>query len=81
MVKKFVKNTRLTSTLPSKAFTPQPMGIIQKRAVKASPTNQGITSRDTANIRLNNRKVPLNPLTPNKPRSGNFATRLRVAGF
>ncbi len=81
MVKKFVTNTRLTSTLPSTAFTVQGQGIIQKRFLKASPTNQGITQRNTQNIRLNNRKVPLNPLTPNKPRSGNFATRLRVAGF
>jgi len=76
MVKKFVKSTKLTSKLASSAFT-----VPASRALRASPTNQGITQRNTRNIRLNNRAVPLNPRAPlNKPRAGNFGTK-RLAGF
>jgi len=81
LVKKFLKSTRLTSKRPSVAFTPQGTGFIEKRLIKGSPTNQGITQRNTQNIRLANRAVPLNPRFKGKPRSGNFGTRLRRAGF
>ena len=81
MVKKFVKSTRLTSKLPSTAFTVPVSSRLERRMIRASPTNQGITQRDTKNIRLNNRAVPLNPNAPPfKPRSGNFGTK-RLAGF
>jgi len=80
MVKKFLKSTRLTSKKPSVAFTPQGQGIVEKRLLKGDPTNQGITQRNTQNIRLNNRAVPLNPNFRGKPRAGNFGTK-RLAGF
>jgi len=80
MVKKFLKSTRLTSKRPSVAFTPQGRGFIEKRFLKESNTNQGITQRNTQNIRLNNRAVPLNPNFKGKPRAGNFGTK-RLAGF
>ena len=81
MVQKFVENTRLTSKKPSVAFTPQPTTRFQRRAVKLSDTNQGITQRNTQNIRLANRAVPLNPMFRGKPRSGNFGITTRTAGF
>jgi len=81
MVQKFVKSTRLTSKRPSVAFTPQGRGFIEKRIIQRSSTNQGITQRNTQNIRLNNRAVPLNPKFKGKPRAGNFGTRLRKGGF
>jgi len=80
MVKKFVTNTTLTSKKPSTAFTPQGTGIIESRLLRASPKNQGITQRNTQNIRLNNRAVPLNPKFKGRPRAGNFGTK-RLAGF
>jgi len=80
MTKKFVTNTRLTSKKPSVAFTPQGTGFLERRLLKASPKNQGITQRNTENIRLNNRAVPLNPRFKGKPRAGNFGTK-RLAGF
>ena len=80
MVKKFVTSTRLTSKKPSTAFTPQGRGFIERQLIKRSPTNQGITQRNTQNIRLNNRAVPLNPSFKGKPRAGNFGTK-RLAGF
>ena len=81
MVKKFLKSTRLTTKLPSTAFTVPASRGLEKRMLRVSPTNQGITQRDTRNIRLNNRAVPLNPKAPPfKPRAGNFGTK-RLAGF
>lgn len=73
MVKKFIKNTTMTSRKPSVAFT------APKRPLNPQ-VNQGVTSNQQ-NIRLNNRAVPLNPNAPPfKPRSGNFGTK-RVKGI
>lgn len=76
MVKKFVFSTTLTSKLPSTAFTP----VKKTMALRNSPTNQAITQRNTQNIRINNRAVPLNPKFKGKPRAGNFGTK-RLAGL
>jgi len=80
LVKKFVKSTRLTSKLPSSAFTVPARRGLERKILRVSPTNQGITPRDLTNIRLNNRAVPLNPKFKGKPRAGNFGTK-RLAGF
>jgi len=72
VVKKFVKNSMITSTKPSVAFT-------APRKPLNPNINQGITP-NVSEIRLNNRSVPLNPLLKNKPRSGNFGTK-RLVGF
>ena len=80
MVKKFIKSTRLTSKRPSVAFTPQGKEFIEKRVLKEYNKNQGINKRNTQNIHLNNRAVPLNPNFKGKPRAGTFGTK-RLAGF
>lgn len=78
MVKKFLKNTTMTSTKKSVAFTPQ---IPSKLGIKLSGAQPQGVSMQGKTIRLNNRAVPLNPNAPvNKPRSGNFGTK-RLVGF
>ena len=73
MVKKFIKNTTMTSTKPSVAFT-------APKAPLNPQVRQGITP-NLSKIRLNNRAVPLNPNAPPfKPRSGNFGTK-RIRGI
>ena len=78
MVKKFIKNTTMTSTRPSTAFTVQ---IPSKLGLKIGvTTSQGLTPISKT-IRLNNRAVPLNPNAPLvDPRAGNFGTK-RLVGF
>ncbi len=78
MVKKFLKNTAMTSTKPSVAFTAQ---IPSKLGLKIGVSKaQGLTPVSQT-IRLNNRAVPLNPNAPLKaPRAGNFGTK-RLKGF
>ena len=78
MVKKFIKNTTMTSTRPSVAFT---VPKVSKLSKIASPIQaQGVTQRGKI-IRLNNRAVPLNPKAPlNNARAGNFGTK-RLRGF
>ncbi len=78
LVKKFIKNTTMTSTRPSVAFTAQ---VPSKLGLKIGQTkSQGLTPVSQT-IRLNNRAVPLNPKAPlNAPRAGNFGTK-RLKGF
>ena len=78
MVKKFIKNTTMTSTKPSTAFTAQ---LPSKLGLKITGGQaQGLTPVSQT-IRLNNRAVPLNPKAPlNAPRAGNFGTK-RLVGF
>ena len=67
MVKKFIRN-------PSEIKRKQPLTEIPVTGSK------GITQKGST-IRLNNRKVPLNPQgSRNKPRSGTFATRQKKGG-
>jgi len=81
MVKKFLKSTTMTSRLPSTAFTVRPASLAKRKMLSDSPTNQAITQRNTRDIRLANRAVPLNPKAPPfKPRAGNFGTK-RLVGF
>ena len=78
LVKKFIKNTTMTSTKPSVAFTAQ---VPSKLGLKIGISQaQGLTPVSQT-IRLNNRAVPLNPRAPlNAPRAGNFGTK-RLVGF